>query len=87
MRMRRVARTEKGYLGLVPDSVESGDTVWLLEGACVSHVLRKFKKGSGTDSVERWEVMGEACVHDIMEGQVWNDLELHKHDLFRIDLM
>ncbi|KAF1847162.1 uncharacterized protein K460DRAFT_392591 [Cucurbitaria berberidis CBS 394.84] len=79
MHLRRVARTVKGYLGLVPDSSQVGGAVWLSQGARVPFVLRRAVGIERTDEdaprvgEERWEVVGEAYVHGIMEGEVWKE--------------
>ncbi|PVI01136.1 HET-domain-containing protein, partial [Periconia macrospinosa] len=70
MRHRRVARTEKGFLGLVADSAEVGDAVWLLQGARVPFVLRQVL---GDAEAEKWEVVGDAYVHGAMRGEVWKE--------------
>jgi hypothetical protein len=72
MRMRRLARTKNGYLGLVPDSAEIGEAVWLLEGGRVPYVLRSV--GAACEERE-WEVVGEAYVHGVMHGDAWEELD------------
>ena len=84
-RFRRLARTGKGYLGLVPASSEIGDAVWLLQGASVPFVLRKAEQ-TVPDRTEEdtWKVMGDAYIHGAMQGEVWQDV---KDQLVDIDLV
>lgn len=60
---RRLYRTAKGYLGLGPASVGSGDRVYLLRGAKVPFVLRDAGGG-------KFELMGETYVHGFMHGEM-----------------
>lgn len=59
--------TSKGYLGLTYAPVSPGvDTrLWILPGANTPFALRK-----GSDS--RWELLGNAYVHGIMNGEFAN---------------
>jgi hypothetical protein len=62
---RRLAWTEKGYLGLIANKTEAGDGVWLCKGSSVPIVLREGEKG--------WTLVGDAYVHGIMKGEVWRE--------------
>lgn len=55
-------RTTNHYLGLGPVSSARGDEVWVLLGVNVLMVLRRLDHG-------RYQVIGEAYVHDIMHGE------------------
>jgi hypothetical protein len=55
--------TEDGYIGLVPDSAEVGDTVCLLYGGRTPYVLRKL--GDDGD----WRFIGESYIHGLMAGE------------------
>lgn len=57
---RRIFRTEKGYLGLGPASVQGGEEVWLFQGATVPFILR-----GRID--EAYTLMGESYVHGCMD--------------------
>jgi len=59
---RRLFRTQKGYLGVGPQSLEVGDVVVVLPGAGVPFVLRTAGDG-------RWRLIGEGYVHGIMHGE------------------
>ncbi|KAK0107960.1 hypothetical protein ONS96_003743 [Cadophora gregata f. sp. sojae] len=63
---RRIARTEKGYVGLVPRLAEEGDMVVLLEGGKLPFVVRMKEGGV-------WEFIGDAYVHGISRGEVWDE--------------
>ncbi|CBX96641.1 hypothetical protein IAQ61_005495 [Plenodomus lingam] len=73
---RRLARTEKGYFALVPAGSELGDAVWLLQGARVPFIMRKAQTtgseaGASSEMLERWNVVGDAYVHGMMQGEAW----------------
>ena len=91
MFLRRLCRTEKGYLGLVPDSSEIGDSIWLLQGARVPYALRRAeledteKYDDSSQAKEEWEVLGDTYVHGVMEGEVWK--EIKEEELVKIDLV
>ena len=61
---RRMVRTSKGYIGLVPSTTQPGDCVWLLEGGNVPFILRE----EGRDM----RLVGEAYVHGIMTGEAFS---------------
>ncbi|KAF2826022.1 HET-domain-containing protein [Ophiobolus disseminans] len=85
MYMRRVARTGKGYLALVPDSAEVGDAMWLLKGGSVPFVLRQASAQNDEKTLRTWEVVGEAYVHGAMNGEIWE--QLSEHDLEDVHLV
>ncbi|KAI8932021.1 hypothetical protein NX059_010915 [Plenodomus lindquistii] len=85
---RLLARTEKGYLALVPAGSKVGDAVWLLQGARVPFVLRKAvdtevqSEHIPDDTEKRWTVVGDAYVHGVMQGEVWKSVqEEHLEDI------
>jgi hypothetical protein len=61
---RRLARTEKGYLALVPAEARIDDKIALLQGGKVPYVVREKGK--------EWELIGDCYVHGIMFGEMWN---------------
>ena len=91
LRLRCLVRTQKGYLGLVPDSSRVGDSVCLLQGASIPFILRlvdpKEEEGTGEnlESKERWKVVGESYVHGVMQGEVWEKVK--EEDIVDIDLV
>jgi hypothetical protein len=62
---------EEGWLGLAPMDAEVGDRIALLEGGNVLYILREK---SGQES--EWEIIGDAYVHGIMDGEGWKPDEL-----------
>jgi hypothetical protein len=62
---------EEGWLGLAPMDAEVGDRIAILEGGSVPYILRQ-KCGQ----VNGWEIIGDAYVHGIMDGEGWNPDEL-----------
>lgn len=66
---RRLFRTEKGYVGTGFRTPQVGDKVCILKGGNVPFVLRKRDEG------DDYELVGDAYVHGIMEGEVINMAE------------
>lgn len=64
--LRRLFVTEKGYVGLGADSVQTGDKVFVFPGGLVPFVLRTSIEGS-------YRLVGEAYVHGIMRGEALKD--------------
>jgi len=62
---------DEGWLGLAPMEAELGDRIALLEGGSVPYILRP-KIGKETE----YELIGDAYVHGIMDGQAWKIDEL-----------
>lgn len=62
---RRMARTSKGYIGLVPATTQPGDCVYLLKGGHVPFILRE--KGGVV------RLIGEAYIHGIMKGEAFDE--------------
>lgn len=67
---RRFIITEKGYMGLAPPECQAGDDLVVLFGGDVPFVLRRR-----TGNVEEFELVGEAHVQGIMDGEVIQLLE------------
>ncbi|KAH6981381.1 heterokaryon incompatibility protein-domain-containing protein [Ilyonectria destructans] len=74
---RRLARTVRGYLCLVPSSAEIGDNVMIVSGCPTPVVLRRVKTEE-----DCFTVVGDAYVHGAMFGEhikddaVWGDVSL-----------
>jgi hypothetical protein len=62
--MRSLCVTEKGYLGMVPETTKVGDIVCVLLGGQVLYTLRY--PGAG----DKYEYIGEAYLHGLMDGEV-----------------
>jgi hypothetical protein len=58
---RKLFLTQKGYLGLGPKHVLQGDIVSILKGGSVPVILR--------NNNEHVRMIGEAYVHNIMDGE------------------
>jgi hypothetical protein len=67
---RRLIRTEKGYLGMGPAIAEEGDYIALAQGARIPLVVR--------DKGDLWELVGDAYVHGVMDGELWNEDKCQK---------
>jgi hypothetical protein len=65
--------TEKGYIGLCPESSRKGDQIWYIEDAAVLFVLRPHNGGGAEGDDETFELMGEAFVHGLMSGELLGD--------------
>jgi hypothetical protein len=59
--------------------------VWLLQGANIPYILRGIGKLAGNEATgSAWEVVGDAYVHGVMQGEVWKDV---KDQLVDIELV
>ncbi|GKT79780.1 ankyrin and HET domain-containing protein [Colletotrichum tofieldiae] len=65
--LRRLFVAEDGRMGLVPMDAQVGDTVALLEGGRVPYILRRSQHGGHFT----YELVGDAYVHGIMDGEEW----------------
>jgi hypothetical protein len=59
--------TSCGHIGLGPAATKVGDHISLLAGSQVPFILRR--------SGQKFQVVGEAYVHGIMDGKYWEKLE------------
>ena len=64
---RRIFQTEKGFIGQGPATSTNGDIVCILLGCPVPMVLRVVKN--------HYELVGEAYMHGIMQGEVIGSLD------------
>ena len=65
---RRLARTQRGHLALVVAGAREGDSVGIFQGGKTPLIIRAT--GTGT-----WQILGDAYVHGIMKGEVWDELK------------
>ncbi|KAJ9131012.1 Heterokaryon incompatibility protein [Pleurostoma richardsiae] len=65
---RRLARTARGFVGIVPAEVDVGDEIWLLRGGNMLYVLRT----RGSDHA----LVGEAYLHGLMHGEISETFDL-----------
>jgi hypothetical protein len=63
---RRLAYTRRGWMGVVPEATRAGDAVAVLVGGQMLYVLRR---GGGGSVDERYQLVGEAYFHGIMDGE------------------
>lgn len=70
---RRLARTRKGYLALVPDTAQAGSGIWLVKGAKTPLILeRLLPMCPGLEDVYH-VLTGAAYVHGIMYGEAFDN--------------
>lgn len=62
---RRMFRTSEGCLGLGPESVQVGDTLWVISGVMTPFIFRS----ASLDNREPYKVVGETYLHGIMNGE------------------
>jgi Heterokaryon incompatibility protein (HET) len=67
---RRLFRSGN-FFGLGPAAMQAGDRLAIFFGATVPFVLRKVNIGEG----ERWRLVGDCYVHDLMDGQIVDKFE------------
>lgn len=65
---RRMTKTEKGRLGLVPREALPGDKVVLIAGSIAPFILRPANSS-------RYRVVGDCCIHGIMDGEAWDETQ------------
>jgi hypothetical protein len=72
---RRVFRTESGYIGLSSSFVRKDDKVVIFHGGTVPFVVRpvELKWGTSVFRLNKYKIVGEAYVHDIMEGEIFKE--------------
>jgi hypothetical protein len=63
---RRLARTRKGYLGLVPADATAGDGIVIVKGGRTPLVLRKEHETS-------WRLVGDTYIHGMMDGEMFQE--------------
>jgi hypothetical protein len=74
---RRLFTTDSGFIGLGPQSIGTGDTLWIISGCASPLVVRKVSKPKNGH-----ELLGEAYVHGIMHGEAvdeqtrWEEIAL-----------
>lgn len=66
---RRLFRTGRGFLGLVPEKAIKGDLICILFGCSVPVVLRRHS--SPQTLGDYFEFIGECYVHGLMEGEAF----------------
>lgn len=90
---RRLISTSKGYIGLANSGVRSGDVVAILGGSSVPIILRPVptvpEGQSPLDMVDElsFQVVGDAYIHGVMDGEAFSYRRRDKHDMGRLTLI
>jgi len=77
---RSLFETSRGYFGLGPADLHTGDDVCVLFGCNVPHILR-VRKGTPEHLL-----VGETYVHGIMNGEVVKMLDDNKKEIASVDI-
>jgi len=72
--------TNEGYLGSASRSLAVGDEIALIQGVKTPMVLRPAETPSG----KRYQVVGPAYVHGVMNGELWDQSKSGIEDLILI---
>lgn len=70
---RKFFITKKGYFGLASKEVKAGDNVAVILGSDVPFILRACGRVEGK---RNWQMIGEAYVDGIMDGEVLSQVDL-----------
>ena len=63
----RLFFTAKGFVGVGPAAMETGDSISILAGGSLPYVLRTVPNAARLNT---FELIGSCYVHDVMDGQV-----------------
>ncbi len=63
---RKLFATDGGYMGLGPESLEEGDSIWIVAGCPVPLAMRPRIRGG---EIRDWELVSPVYVHNIMSGE------------------
>ncbi|KAI0434771.1 heterokaryon incompatibility protein-domain-containing protein [Xylaria sp. FL1042] len=72
MMFRRFMVTEKGRVGMVPQTAKLGDAIFILKGCNAPLILRPARNGA-------YSVVGECSVDGVMHGEAVEDLEAGRY--------
>jgi hypothetical protein len=88
---RKFFHTKKGFVGLGPGALRTGDFVAVLLGSDVPFVIREVWK-EGDESIEmrreanrpipmdmKFQLVGECYVHGLMQGQAVKGIEIERN--------
>ncbi len=73
---RRLVVTERGYLGLAPEHVLTGDLVTIMMGSQVPLVLRQVQ--------QHYMFIGDAFIDGVMDGEAWAERDENEKKVFTI---
>ena len=68
---RRFCCTATAYIGLLPDSAQQDDEIFLLKGCKTPMVLRASALPG------QWKLIGPCYLHGAMQGQLWDEEKCH----------
>lgn len=68
---RKIAITERGRLGLVPDNAKIGDSIYLFMGGDVPFILCPAEEST-------WSLIGHCYIHGIMDGEVFDETKCER---------
>lgn len=71
---RRPLLAAGGYLGIGPSETQPGDVVFVLLGADVPFIMRR-----GSYESDRMQIVGEAYLHGVMDGEVMEKNPMIEH--------
>lgn len=83
---RRIAVTEKGFIGFVPWHARKGDVVAVLPGCSFPALLRETDESYG-GGLRLFKFVSPCYVHGVMEGEIWRDVEDGHYKLEEITLV
>ncbi|CAJ2506410.1 Uu.00g005400.m01.CDS01 [Anthostomella pinea] len=64
---RKLAWTRKGFLALVPEVTQTGDSIVLCKGSRLPLLMSQSRQ------TKQWEVFEPCYVHGIMRGEAWDE--------------
>ncbi|RYP12250.1 hypothetical protein DL765_007435 [Monosporascus sp. GIB2] len=65
---RRFCVTKKGYVGLVPEQTQVGDTICIFLGAPTPYLIRRVDESASV--IESHRLVGECYIHGMMYGEM-----------------
>jgi hypothetical protein len=71
---RRLFISKRGYLGTVPEETQLGDSIHILCAAKTPMILRAGKVLINDRNLNGFQVVGDAYVHGIMNGEALNEM-------------
>lgn len=79
---RTFVLTEKGYMGFAPVTSRPGDHVLLLPGGKVPYIMRECLCEPFIDDPAGYELVGDAYIHGIMQGEASDGSQLRLVHLY-----
>jgi len=65
--------SKQGYMGMAPGNACAGDNICILYGGRVPYLLRKVRVDLDS-TPHRWEFLGDAYVHGLMDGEAMESI-------------